>query len=171
MTFKRMSRQGWRKGQNHSEKESLSRFEAVMTYVIISMTYVMFKYFSHLNKSISGLHMILPCEVAVKSVIPAIRALVAKELEEQGLNQDQIAEILGVSQSAVSKYSRNVRGRAIKIEGIEEIRPFIDGIVIILLDGTRQSVELLQLFCQACIAIRRTSLMCSLCQKSDPKIS
>jgi hypothetical protein len=114
--------------------------------------------------------LILPCEVAVRSVIPAIRALVAKELEDQGFSQDQIAEILGVSQSAVSKYSRNVRGRAIKVDDIEEIRPFIDGIVIILLDGTRQSVELLQLFCQACIAIRRTNLMCALCQKSDPKI-
>ena len=114
--------------------------------------------------------MILPCEVAVKSVIPAIRALVAKELEDQGFSQDQIAEILGVSQSAVSKYSRNVRGRAIKVDDVEEIRPFIDGIVIMLLDGTRQSDELLQLFCQTCIAIRKTSLMCSLCQKSDPKI-
>jgi len=114
--------------------------------------------------------LILPCEVAVKSVIPAIRALVAKELEDQGFSQDQIAEILGVSQSAVSKYSRNVRGRAIKVDDVEEIRPFIDGIVIMLLDGTRQSDELLQLFCQTCIAIRKTSLMCSLCQKSDPKI-
>jgi hypothetical protein len=141
-----------------------------MTYVIINMTYVMFKYFSHLNNSIGESHLVLPCEVAVKSVIPAVRALVAKELEDQGLTQDQVAEILGVSQSAVSKYSRNVRGRAIKVDDIEEIRPFIDGIVMILLDGTRQSVELLRLFCQACITIRRTSLMCALCKKTDPKI-
>jgi len=114
--------------------------------------------------------LILPCEVAVRSVIPAIRAQIAKELEEQGLSQDQVAEILGVSQSAVSKYSRNVRGRAIKVDDIEEIQPFIDEIVIILLDGKRQSVELLQLFCQACMAVRRTRVMCRLCQKSDPKI-
>jgi len=114
---------------------------------------------------------ILPCEIAVKSVIPAIRALIAKELEDQGLTQDQVAEILGVSQSAVSKYSRNVRGRAIKVDDVEEIRPFIDGIVIILLDGTRQSAELLQLFCQACITIRKMNLMCGLCQKTDPKIT
>jgi len=141
-----------------------------MTYVIIYMTYVIFKYFSAMNKSNGESHLILPCEVAVRSVIPAVRALVAKELEDQGLNQDQVAEILGISQSAVSKYSRKVRGRAIKVDDIEEIRPFIDGMVILLLDGTRQSPELLQLFCQACIAVRKTNLMCTFCQKSDPKI-
>ncbi|HVP15846.1 MAG TPA: helix-turn-helix domain-containing protein [candidate division Zixibacteria bacterium] len=149
----------------------MSLFEPVMTYVIIDMTYVMFKYFSNLNRSNGEFHLILPCEVAVRSVIPAVRALIANELmEEQGLKQDQVAEILGISQSAVSKYSRKVRGRAIKVDDIEEIRPFIDGMVILLLDRTRQSAELLQLFCQACIAVRKTSLMCTFCQKSDPKI-
>jgi predicted transcriptional regulator len=167
-----MSRQVWKKGSKSLQKESLSQFEPVMTYVIIDMTYVMFKYFSNLNKSNGGFHLILPCEVAVRSVIPAVRALIAKELmEEQGLKQDQVAEILGISQSAVSKYSRKVRGHAIKVDDIEEIQPFIDGMVILLLDRTRQSAELLQLFCQACIAVRKTSLMCTFCQKSDPKIN
>ena len=161
---------GLEKGSKLLKKESLSHFEAVMTYVITSMTYVMFKYLSTLNKSNGESHLILPCEVAVRSVIPAVRALVAKELEDQGLNQEEVAEILGISQSAVSKYSRKVRGCAIRVDDIEEIRPFIDDMVILLMDGTRQSAELLQLFCQACIAVRKTSLMCTFCQKSDPKI-
>ena len=153
------------------QKGNLSRFEPVMTYVIINMTYVMFKYFSALNNLKSELDLILPCEIAVRSVIPAVRALIAKELmEEQGLSQDEVAEILGISQSAVSKYSRKVRGHAIKVDDIEEIRPLIDGMVILLLDRKRQSAELLQLFCQACIAVRKTSLMCTFCQKSDPTI-
>lgn len=115
--------------------------------------------------------MILPCEVAVKSVIPAVRALIAKQLmEEQGLNQGQVAELLGVSQSAVSKYSRKVRGHAIEVDGVGEIRPLIDGIIILLLDGKRQDAEVLELFCQACVAIRKTSLMCVFCHKSDPRI-
>jgi hypothetical protein len=152
-------------------KRELEHFEPVMTYVIIHMTYVMFKYFSDLNKSNGEFHLILPCEVAVRSVIPAVKALIANDLmEEQGLKQDQVAEILGVSQSAVSKYSRKVRGHAIKVDDIEEIRPLIDGMVSLLLDRKRQSAELLQLFCQACIAVRKTSLMCTFCQKSDPTI-
>jgi predicted transcriptional regulator len=161
---------GLEKGSKSLEEESLSHFEAVMTYVITNMTYVMFKYLSTLNRSNGESHLILPCEVAVRSVIPAVRALVAKELEDQGLNQEEVAEILGISQSAVSKYSRKVRGCAIRVDDIEEIRPFIDDMVILLMDGTRQSAELLQLFCQACIAVRKTSLMCTFCQKSDPKI-
>jgi predicted transcriptional regulator len=135
------------------------------------MTYVMFIYFSTLINSNGEPYLILPCEVAVRSVIPAVKALIAKELiEEQGLKQDQVAEILGISQSAVSKYSRKVRGHAIKVDDIKEVQPFINGIVTLLLHRTRQSSELLHLFCQACVAVRRTSLMCAFCQKSDPKI-
>ncbi len=115
--------------------------------------------------------MILPCEVAVKSVVPAVKALVAKELmEEKGLNQDQVAEILGISQSAVSKYSRKVRGHAIEVDAVQEIRPIIKAMVTQLLDGGGHSAELLHLFCQACLAIRKTSLMCAFCKKSDPNI-
>jgi predicted transcriptional regulator len=162
---------GWEKGVKIAPKRQFGEFEPVMTYVIINMTYVIFIYFSNMIKSNGEPCLILPCEVAVRSVIPAVRALIAKELmEEQGLKQDQVAEILGVSQSAVSKYSRKVRGHAIEVDDIEEIRPFINDIVILLLDRTGQSAELLQLFCQACIVIRKTSLMCAFCQKSDPKI-
>lgn len=147
------------------------QLEPVMTYVIIDMTYVMFIYFSTMNKSNGESIIILPCEVAVRSVIPAVKALVAKQLmEEEGMKQEKVAELLGISQSAVSKYSRNVRGHAIDIDGIEEIQPFIKGMVIVLLDTAGQSPRMLQLFCQACVAIRKTSLMCTFCEKSDPKI-
>lgn len=115
--------------------------------------------------------MILPCEVAVKSVIPAIKALMANELvEEHGLKQDQVAEILGISQSAVSKYSRKVRGYIVKIDDIGEIQPLIDEMIILLRNGGHRRIEFLKLFCQTCLTIRKTSLMCEFCQKSDPKI-
>ena len=115
--------------------------------------------------------MILPCEVAVKSVVPAIKALMAKELVEQhGLKQDQVAEILGISQSAVSKYSRKIRGYVIRVDNIQEINPLINGMIILLMNGTHQRTEFMQLFCQTCVAVRKTSLMCMFCEKSDPKI-
>jgi hypothetical protein len=107
----------------------------------------------------------------VKSVIPAVKALIAQELvEEHGLKQGDVAEILGISQSAVSKYTRKVRGYVIKVDNIEEIQPLIDNIVILLMGKTRQRTEFLQLFCQACIVIRKTNIMCEFCRKSDPKI-
>jgi len=162
---------GWGERSESCSQNLVWKSWPVMTYVIIDMTYVIFIYFSTQISSNGEQCLMLPCEVAVKSVIRAIKALMARELvEEHGLKQDQVAEILGISQSAVSKYSRKVRGHAVRVDDIEEIRPFIDGMVILLLDRTRQSAELLQLFCQACIAVRKTNLMCTFCQKSDPKI-
>lgn len=115
--------------------------------------------------------MIIPCEIAVKSVIPAIRAAMAKELVERySLKQNEVAEALGISQSAVSKYTRQVRGHVIKIDDIEEIQPLINSMINLLIDGDPRRAELLSLFCQTCMTIRKKGLMCQFCQRTDPKI-
>ncbi|MDH7564105.1 MAG: hypothetical protein QHH24_04390 [Candidatus Bathyarchaeota archaeon] len=115
--------------------------------------------------------MILPCEVAVKSVIPAVKALIARELiEEHGFKQDHVAELLGVSQSAVSKYTRKVRGYAVKIDKIEEIQPQIDKMIMMLMKRPTERKEFLKLFCQTCLTVRKKGLMCQFCQKSEPTI-
>ena len=115
--------------------------------------------------------LILPCEVAVKSVIPAIKALVAQELvTEHRLKQNQVAEILGISQSAVSKYSRKIRGYVVRIDDIEEIQPLVANMIDLVMNGNYQRSEFLQLFCQACIEVRKTSIMCDFCRKSSPSL-
>jgi len=107
----------------------------------------------------------------VKSVIPAVRALMAKELvEKRSLKQDEVAEILGVSQSAVSKYTRKIRGYVIKIDNLEEIQPLINEMIDLLISGTYQREAFLKCFCQTCMLIRKTSMMCQFCQKADQKI-
>lgn len=116
-------------------------------------------------------HLIIPCEIAVKSVIPAIKAAIAKELVERySLKQNQVAETLGISQSAVSKYTRQVRGHVIKIDDIEEIQPIINNMISLLINGNPERAEFLSLFCQTCMTIRKKGLMCQFCQKTDPKI-
>lgn len=113
--------------------------------------------------------MIIPCEVAVKSVIPAVKALMANELlEKHDLTQDRVAEILGISQSGVSKYMRKVRGYAVKVDEMEEIQPLIRKMTALLKSGAYERREFLRCFCQACMIIRKTSIMCHLCQKTDP---
>ena len=50
-------------------------------------------------------------EVVVQDILPAVRALVAKELTgKHKLTQQKAAEKLGVTQAAVSQYSRELRG-------------------------------------------------------------
>ena len=115
--------------------------------------------------------LILPCEIAVKSVIPAIRAALAKELvETYSLKQDQVAEILGVSQSAVSKYTRQVRGHVIEIDKTEGLQPHMKNMIKLLVNGSSKRTEFLALFCQMCIIVRENGLMCPFCQKTDPRI-
>ena len=44
-------------------------------------------------------------EVVVDEFLPTFRSLLAADLRERGLTQHEVAELLGVSQSAVSKYA------------------------------------------------------------------
>jgi len=50
-------------------------------------------------------------EVVVQDVLPAVRALVAKQLvEKHKLTQQVAAQKIGVTQAAVSQYNRELRG-------------------------------------------------------------
>lgn len=61
----------------------------------------------------------MDCEIITQDFLPALRAIVAKELASCGLNQKEIASILDISQPAVSQYLRDLRGA--KKFGDEEI--------------------------------------------------
>jgi predicted transcriptional regulator len=52
-----------------------------------------------------------PCAEAIWYVLPKIRAGLAKELGRLGLNQQEIADELGLSQAAVSQYVTGKRGK------------------------------------------------------------
>ena len=113
--------------------------------------------------------MIIPCEVAVKSVVPAVKALMAQTLvEKHGFKQGQAAELLGISQSAVSKYTHRIRGCIIRIGDVEEVQVHIESMVTLITNGGYERADLLRLFCQACEAIRGKGLMCECCKRADP---
>lgn len=116
--------------------------------------------------------MLTPCEVAVKTVSPAIRALLAQTLiDEHKLKEIKVAEILGITQSAVSKYNKKVRGTTIPIENLPEIQPIANQMVSLLLANPVPRIEIMNLFCQACTLIRSKGLMCPLCQQNQkPRI-
>jgi len=91
-------------------------------------------------------------------------------VQQRGLKQEQVAEILGISQSAVSKYSKKVRGYVIELEGVEVVQPLIAKMITMLMDGEHERAAFLRLFCQTCAAIRQTGIVCQFCSKSEPKI-
>ena len=150
-------------------KRSL-RDSPVMTHVIKHMTHVIFIYISNRNRRI-GERLLLPCEVGVKTVLPAIRAVMARAIvEKHGMKEKQAAEILGLSQSAISRYTTKDRGNIITIEDVPEVQTLIDQMINLLLrQESRQTIELLELFCKTCKIIREKGLMCQPCQKKTPQ--
>lgn len=114
--------------------------------------------------------MILPCEVGVKTVLPAVKAMMAKAIvEKHGLNEQQAAKVLGLSQSAVSRYISKERGNLLKVENSSEVLALIDQMVVSLIKEPNNKQQIMHLFCQTCSAIREKGLMCPFCQKETPK--
>lgn len=111
--------------------------------------------------------MLLPCEVAVQTVLPAIRALMARTIiEKHEMKEKQVAKLLGLSQSAISRYTTKNRGNIIKLENVPEVQTLTDKMIQLLLYGkSHQTTEILELLCQTCKVIREKGLMCELCQK------
>jgi hypothetical protein len=111
------------------------------------------------------------CEVAVKSVVPAIRANLAKELIiTYKLRQIDIADLLGITQTAVSKYTRHVRGRVVRIDGEVEIQLMIAETAKMLANGEISRRQLVIRFCEICRFVRQKGLMCNLCKRSNPSV-
>ncbi len=161
------------KGECERRSFGLFAFVLLAPYDIrhTTMTYVIFIYFSPHEYATGAESLIVPCEIAVKSVVPAVKALMAKELvETHKLRQDEVAKLLGISQSAVSKYTNRVRGHVINIAEVQQVKPYIDKMLVLLVKGGCQRREFLGLFCRACGAVRRTSLMCQFCAKANSHI-
>jgi predicted transcriptional regulator len=113
----------------------------------------------------------LPCEVAVKSLIPAIRSAIARELiQSHNLKQKEVAGLLGITQTAVSKYTRFYRGTVIEVERIEEANMVLQETVFSLASGHLDKYELAEKLCTICAIVREKGVMCELCSLSDPDI-
>lgn len=115
--------------------------------------------------------MILPEELASKSVIPAIRALVVKRLvEEHGMTQQEAAKLLGVTQPAVSKYLHQKRGAAIRLTGIREIDRATGDIANMVSSRKVKPIEVMSKIEAACEYVRRNRYMCDLHKRLEPSI-
>jgi len=114
--------------------------------------------------------MILPEELASKSVIPAIRALIVKRLvEEYDMTQQEAANLLGVTQPAVSKYLHQKRGAAIRLGGIKEIQQATSEIADLVSTHKAQPTEVMSKIEAACEYVRRNRYMCDLHKRLEPE--
>jgi len=93
-------------------------------------------------------------EVVVEEFLPTFRSLLAADLRERGLTQHEVAELLGVSQSAVSKYAHGDVATDDDIAADERVRDTIERVGEGLASG---DVSQVQALVEAEVLVRRLS--------------
>jgi len=74
-------------------------------------------------------------EVVVDEFLPTVRSMLAEDLRDRGFTQREVADALGISQSAVSKYAHGDVARHDRIVADERVRDLVDRVGEGLADG------------------------------------
>lgn len=99
------------------------------------------------------------CENFVKNFLPAIRSLLAKKLlNDYNLTQKQAADLLSLTQPAISQYIRESRGIKVRIiERKENIMKLINELADDIASKNLKEKELQSKFCNICKVLRKES--------------
>ena len=110
--------------------------------------------------------MLLPAEIESKSLIPALRAILAKDLAKNyNIREDQISRMLGVTQAAVSNYIRGIRGDPNLIEKLlqeKQVANMINEISNNLASDKAYTPSSLSKFIGLCNYIKSSLLICDI---------
>jgi len=108
--------------------------------------------------------MLLPSEIESKLLIPAVRAILSKELViEKGLKEEEVARMLGITQAAVSNYLRGTRGDnelIAKLMSLTEIMGMIKEISNDLSTNRAYTAKTLSKFIALCNYMRYSLIIC-----------
>ena len=113
------------------------------------------------------------CEVIVTSVLPAIRSVMTRELlNTYGLTQKEAADLLGLTQPAISQYIRESRGTKVKLlERQPKIMEMIDNLSRDIFHEKLRPRDLQVRFCEICKSIRESRIICHLHEEIYPSIA
>ena len=109
---------------------------------------------------------LLPAEIESKSLIPALRAILAKNLAKKHLiHEDEISKMLGVTQAAISNYIRGTRGDPKLIEKLlaeKQVAEMIIDISDNLASDRAYTPSSLSKFIGLCNYIKTSLLICDI---------
>ncbi|MDI6826800.1 MAG: hypothetical protein QMD36_06525 [Candidatus Aenigmarchaeota archaeon] len=113
------------------------------------------------------------CEVIVTTILPAIRSMITKELlTTYKLTQEEAADLLGLTQPAISQYSHESRGRKVKLlEKQPKIMEMVDNLTKNINSGKLNGRQIQAEFCKICKSIRESKTICRLHEKIYPSIA
>ena len=110
--------------------------------------------------------MLLPAEIETKTLIPALRAILAKKLiEEHDIREEEVSKLLGVTQAAISNYVRGTRGDPILINKLLEVKAvseMINDICSNLASNMAYTPSSLSKFIGLCNYIKSSLLICDI---------
>ncbi len=110
--------------------------------------------------------MLLPAEIESKTLIPALRAILAKKLaEDHNIREDEISKMLGVTQAAVSNYIRGTRGDPsliAKLLAEKQVSDLIDELCENLSSDMAYTPSSLSKFIGLCNYIKSSLLICEI---------
>ena len=110
--------------------------------------------------------MLLPSEIESKSLIPALRAIIAKQLAvDHKIREDQISKMLGVTQAAISNYIRGTRGDPELIKKLlaeKQVSEIVDEICDNLSTDRSYTPSTLAKFIGLCNYIKSSLLICDI---------
>ncbi|MGE5782214.1 MAG: transcriptional regulator [Nitrososphaerales archaeon] len=118
--------------------------------------------------------MLLPAEIEAKSLIPAIRAILAKKLiTEYKMKEEVVAKVLGVTQAAISNYIRGTRGDLElidKLSSIPEIMRKVEDIAQDLVSNRAYTPGTMAKFVELCNFMRYSFIICDVHHKIESNI-
>ena len=110
--------------------------------------------------------MLLPAEIESKSLIPALRAILAEDLaNKHHIREDEISKMLGVTQAAISNYIRGTRGDPKLIEKLledKQVAIMLDDISDNLSSDKAYTPSSLSKFIGLCNYIKSSLLICDI---------
>jgi len=110
-------------------------------------------------------------EVAVEEFLPTFRSLLAEALREEGLTQNEVADLLGISQSAVSKYVHGEVDRNERLLADETVQELVSELADGLAGGELTPVEAL-IEAEVCIRkLERGGTLAALHAEAVPELA
>jgi len=110
--------------------------------------------------------MLLPAEIESKTLIPALRAIIAKTLaEKHEIREEVISKMLGVTQAAISNYIRGTRGDPDLIKKLlteKQVSEMINDICDNLSSDKAYTPSSLSKFIGLCNYIKSSLLICDI---------
>ena len=110
-------------------------------------------------------------EIVVEEFLPTFRSLLAESLRDRGLTQNEVADHLGISQSAVSKYVHGEVKRNERLLGDDRLQTLVEELADGLATGEMTSVEAL-VETEVCIRdLERGGILADLHADSVPELA